>query len=254
MTATRCSHTDGLLAADCALLTRLAAAQEPLSIYLLGVSHFSDASAEQVRCKELQHSHAIECKQSRCRSGRSSPLCSPRMWWSSCAAAGLRCSRSSKIARRAPLLAAPTRLHSGTSWAATLSPNQHFAHALSCRCSGSSLAQSLMRSVQLGGGEQLLVRGLLAAQADRVARELGTQSQGAETRAASSAAAACGATIVLGETSTHCPQLPSVKIAYALLCATDLHTSGDQHRQLVVWSSTLHHPRSDAALLQGIGQ
>lgn len=55
-----------------------------------------------------------------------------------------------------------------------------------------------MRSVRLGGSQQLLVRGLLAAQADRVAQQMGTESQGAETRAASAAAAACGATIVLG--------------------------------------------------------
>ena len=65
--------------------------------------------------------------------------------------------------------------------------------------SGGSLAQSLLRSVQLGGGEQLLVRGLLAAQADRVARQLGQQSQGSEARAANAAAVACGATVVLGE-------------------------------------------------------
>ena len=58
--------------------------------------------------------------------------------------------------------------------------------------------QSIMRSVRLGGSQQLLVRGLLAAQADRVAQQMGTESQGAETRAASAAAAACGATIVLG--------------------------------------------------------
>lgn len=65
-------------------------------------------------------------------------------------------------------------------------------------CSGGGLAQSVLRSVQLGGGEQLLVRSLLAAQADRVARQLGTQPQGAEARAAYAAAGACGASVVLG--------------------------------------------------------